>query len=130
MTDVTALLDRVWRSDAAGMLGALTRRLGDLDRAEEALQEALAEALKRWADEGVPDNPAGWLVTTAWRKALDRLRRDATGRDKLASRPRRSRPRSWCRYRPWRSAWSGPNGTCATAACGSTCRSRGSTASG
>src|SRR5947207_8943361 len=65
------------------MLGALTRRLGDLDRAEEALQEALAEALKRWADEGVPDNPAGWLVTAAWRKAVDRLRREATGREKL-----------------------------------------------
>jgi RNA polymerase sigma-70 factor (ECF subfamily) len=83
--EVSALLDRVWRADAAGMLGALSRRLGDLDRAEEALQEALAEALKRWADEGVPGNPAGWLVTTAWHKALDRLRREATGRDKLAS---------------------------------------------
>ncbi|MEV0733996.1 hypothetical protein [Polymorphospora sp. NPDC050346] len=65
------------------MLGVLTRRLGDFDRAEEALSEALAEALSRWPDEGVPDSPTGCLVTTGWRKALDRLRRDAVGREKL-----------------------------------------------
>jgi RNA polymerase sigma-70 factor (ECF subfamily) len=82
--DVAALVDRVWRADAAGMLGALARRLGDFDRAEEALSDALAEALKRWPGEGVPDNPPGWLVTTGWRKALDRLRRDAAGRAKVA----------------------------------------------
>ncbi|MBG0564438.1 RNA polymerase subunit sigma-24 [Actinoplanes sp. NEAU-A11] len=82
--DVAALVDRIWRSDAAGMLGALSRRLGDFDRAEEALSDALAEALKRWPGEGVPDSPAGWLVTTGWRKALDRLRRDAVAREKTA----------------------------------------------
>ena len=75
---------KVWRDHAAGMLGVLARRLGDLDRAEEALQDAVAEALRRWPAEGVPDNPPGWLVTAAWRKALDRLRREATGREKLA----------------------------------------------
>ncbi|WP_309238449.1 RNA polymerase sigma factor [Actinoplanes aureus] len=84
MDDVAALVDRIWRSDAAGMLGALSRRLGDFDRAEEALSDALAEALKRWPGEGVPDSPAGWLVTTGWRKALDRLRRDAVAREKTA----------------------------------------------
>jgi predicted RNA polymerase sigma factor len=82
--EVEAVLDRVWREHAGTVLGALTRRLGDLDRAEEAAQEALAEALARWPADGVPDNPAGWLVITGWRKALDRLRHDATGRDKLA----------------------------------------------
>jgi RNA polymerase sigma-70 factor (ECF subfamily) len=82
--NVAELVDRIWRTDAAGMLGALSRRLGDFDRAEEALSDALAEALKRWPDEGVPDSPTGWLVTTGWRKALDRLRRDAVGRDKAA----------------------------------------------
>jgi RNA polymerase sigma-70 factor (ECF subfamily) len=82
--DVAELLDRIWRTDAAGMLGALSRRLGDFDRAEEALSDALAEALKRWPDEGLPDRPTGWLVTTGWRKALDRLRRDAVGREKVA----------------------------------------------
>ncbi|OLB76264.1 MAG: RNA polymerase subunit sigma-24 [Actinobacteria bacterium 13_2_20CM_2_71_6] len=85
MADVRAAVDRVWRSDAAGMLGVLTRRLGDLGRAEDALQDALAEALRRWAVDGVPERPAGWLVTTAWRRALDGLRRDTTGREKLAT---------------------------------------------
>ena len=83
--DARAVVDRVWRADAAGMLGVLARRLGDLGRAEDALQDALAEALRRWPADGVPDSPAGWLVTTAWRRALDGLRREATGREKLAS---------------------------------------------
>jgi RNA polymerase sigma-70 factor (ECF subfamily) len=66
------------------MLGVLARRLGDLDAAEEALQDALAEALEHWPTEGVPAKPAGWLVTTAWRKAIDRLRRDIVGTQRLA----------------------------------------------
>ncbi|WP_239158660.1 RNA polymerase sigma factor [Winogradskya humida] len=81
MSDV---VDRIWRTDAAGMLGVLARRFGDLDLAEEALQDAVAEAIERWPRDGVPDNAAGWLVTTAWRKGVDRLRRDANGRRKLA----------------------------------------------
>jgi predicted RNA polymerase sigma factor len=83
MGDLREVLDEVWRTDAASMLGVLSRRLGDLDRAEEALQDAVGQALTSWAADGVPENPAGWLVTAAWRKALDRLRREATGRDKL-----------------------------------------------
>jgi RNA polymerase sigma-70 factor (ECF subfamily) len=83
-TDVAAFVDRLWRAEAASMLGALSRRLGDFDLAEEALSEAVTAALKRWPEEGVPDQPAGWLVTTGWRKALDRLRREAVGREKLA----------------------------------------------
>ena len=78
-------LDRLWRAESGGVLGVLARRLGDLDRAEEALQDAVAEALRRWPAEGVPDNPPGWLVVTAWRKAVDRLRREANGRAKLAA---------------------------------------------
>jgi RNA polymerase sigma-70 factor (ECF subfamily) len=84
-TAAMAAVEAVWRGDAASMLGVLARRLGDLGRAEEALQEAVAEALKHWPDDGVPSNPAGWLVTTAWRKAVDRLRRDTTGQAKLAA---------------------------------------------
>jgi predicted RNA polymerase sigma factor len=84
VSDARAVIDRVWRGDAGGMLGVLTRRLGDLDLAEEALQEAITEALVRWDASGVPENPPGWLVTTAWRKAIDRLRREATGRAKAA----------------------------------------------
>ena len=85
MADARTVLDEAWHADGAGMLGVLARRLGDLDRAEEALQDAVAEALNRWPGEGVPDNPAGWLVTAAWHKAIDRLRREATGREKLAA---------------------------------------------
>jgi RNA polymerase sigma factor (sigma-70 family) len=82
-TAVTEALDRLWRAESASMLGVLARRLGDLDRAEEALQDAVAEALRRWPIVGVPTTPAGWLVTTAWRRAVDRLRRDAAGQEKL-----------------------------------------------
>ena len=82
--DVAGLVERLWRAEAAGMLGALSRRLGDFDLAEEALAEAVTDALKLWPDEGVPDSPTGWLVTTGWRKALDRLRRESVGREKLA----------------------------------------------
>jgi len=78
------VVEQVWRAESASMLGVLSRRLGDLDRASDALQEAVAEALKRWPEDGVPAQPAGWLVTTAWRRALDVLRRDATGRAKVA----------------------------------------------
>lgn len=85
MGDAQEVLDRTWRAEAASMLGVLSRRLADLDRASDALQEAVTEALRRWPVEGVPDQPAGWLVTTAWRKALDGLRREATGRAKLAA---------------------------------------------
>ncbi|MFR9777507.1 RNA polymerase sigma factor [Micromonospora sp. MS34] len=84
MSEPTAALDRVWRAEVGSMLGVLTRRLGDLDLAEDALQDAVGEALRHWPTDGVPEHPSGWLVTVAWRKALDRLRRDATGRAKAA----------------------------------------------
>jgi predicted RNA polymerase sigma factor len=82
--DTAVTLDQVWRVEHAGMLGVLARRLSDLDRAEDELQEAVCEALRRWPSDGIPASPAGWLVTTAWHKAMDRLRRDAAGRAKLA----------------------------------------------
>jgi predicted RNA polymerase sigma factor len=82
--DAAATVERVWRAESAGMLGVLARRLGGLDLAEEALQDAVAEALRRWPVDGLPESPAGWLVTTAWRRAVDRIRRDVNGQDKLA----------------------------------------------
>lgn len=78
------VLDEVWRADAASMLGVLARRLGDFDLAEDALHDAIGEALIQWEAGGIPQAPQGWLVTTAWRRAVDRLRREAVGRDKLA----------------------------------------------
>lgn len=65
-------------------MAGLARRFGDLELAEDCVQDAAAEALERWAREGEPANPAGWLVTTARRKALDRLRRQHLGDQKLA----------------------------------------------
>jgi len=66
------------------MLGVLARRLGTLDLAEDALHDAIGEALTSWDGGGIPDAPEGWLVTTAWRRAVDRMRRDIVGREKLA----------------------------------------------
>ncbi len=77
-------LERVYRAEAARLRGALAHRLGDLDLAEELLQDALLEAAAHWPEEGVPANPGGWLATTAKRKGIDRLRREQAGRDKLA----------------------------------------------
>ena len=77
-------LERVYRTEAAQLRGALAHRLGDLDLAEELLQEALVEAAEHWPVAGVPANPGGWLATTAKRKGIDRLRRERAGREKLA----------------------------------------------
>jgi len=76
-------LERTYRREATRIRAALAARLGDVGLAEEAVQEAFAEALEHWRAEGMPPNPGGWLATTAWRKAVDRLRRDRTGQEKL-----------------------------------------------
>ena len=60
------------------------RSLGDWDLAEELVQDALVAALEHWPRDGIPDNPGAWLMTTARRKGIDRLRREARYRDKLA----------------------------------------------
>jgi RNA polymerase sigma factor (sigma-70 family) len=66
------------------LTAALVRMLGDFDLAEEAVQEALLEAVRHWPREGIPEKPGAWLLTTARRKAVDQLRRQARFRDKLA----------------------------------------------
>jgi RNA polymerase sigma-70 factor (ECF subfamily) len=63
-------------------VSVLTRFLGDISLAEEAVQEAFATALARWPQSGVPPSPAGWIITTARNKALDRLRRESTRSDR------------------------------------------------
>ena len=64
------------------MLATLIGVLGDFDLAEDALQDALATAVERWPRDGVPDNPPGWIVTTARNRAIDRIRRDQNLRRK------------------------------------------------
>ena len=63
-------------------MATLYRDLGDLDAAEDAAQEAATVALSRWLDDGIPDRPGAWITTVARRKAVDRIRRERTGRNK------------------------------------------------
>ena len=79
---VAEAVTRVHREEWARVVAALTRRLGDLDLAEEMAAEAFALAVERWPDDGVPPNPGGWITTTAHRKAIDRLRRESRRHDK------------------------------------------------
>jgi RNA polymerase sigma-70 factor (ECF subfamily) len=65
-------------------VAVLTRVLGDIDLAEDAVQEAFTVAVQRWQDEGVPPAPAGWIITTARNRAIDKLRREASRPDKHA----------------------------------------------
>ena len=69
-------VERAWRAERAAIVASLARRLGDLALAEDAVQDAFAAAAARWPAEGVPDAPGAWLTTTAWRRALDVLRRE------------------------------------------------------
>src|SRR5437764_6831411 len=69
-------LERTFREEWAAVVATVARRLGDLQAAEEAAAEAFAVAARVWPAEGTPPNPGGWLTVTAWRKALDQLRRD------------------------------------------------------
>ncbi len=70
-------IDRVVREEWGRILAALVKSLGDIQLAEDGLQDAVARAMEVWPETGLPDVPAAWLMTTARRKAIDRLRRDA-----------------------------------------------------
>ena len=74
----------MFREDQSRLLAILAARLGDLDLAEEVASEAIEIALRRWPLDGVPDHPLSWLVATARRKAIDRIRRDRTYAARLA----------------------------------------------
>jgi RNA polymerase sigma-70 factor (ECF subfamily) len=69
---------RTFRECSGRAVATLVRVLGDIDLAEDAVQEAFAVAVERWPTEGLPPNPGGWIVTTARNKGLDRLRREST----------------------------------------------------
>lgn len=70
-------VEAVFRRETGTVMAALIGTVGDFDLAEEALQEALVEALRTWPERGVPDNPAAWITTTGRRKAIDVLRRSS-----------------------------------------------------
>jgi RNA polymerase sigma-70 factor, ECF subfamily len=69
---------RVFRAEHGRAVSVLIRALGDIDLAEDAVQDAFTVAVERWPRDGMPPSPAGWIITTARRRAIDRLRREAT----------------------------------------------------
>jgi RNA polymerase sigma-70 factor (ECF subfamily) len=81
--DPDSALDRVFREEWGRVLASLVGYLRDFDLAEDVVQDVYATAAERWPHDGVPDNPAGWLVRTARNEAIDRLRRRQTLEAKL-----------------------------------------------
>ena len=72
--------ENLLRELAPQVLGAVVRRFGDFRSAEDAVQEALLAAAVQWPDEGVPDNPRGWLIHVAARRMTDQLRAELARR--------------------------------------------------
>ncbi|MER7248544.1 RNA polymerase sigma factor [Kribbella sp. NPDC000426] len=81
---MTPDLAGIFRAEHGRAVAVLTRVFGDLEIAEDAVQDAFATAVEKWADSGVPPSPAGWIITTARNRAIDRLRREAARADKQA----------------------------------------------
>ena len=75
--EIREAVDRIYRAESRRVLATLIRQLGDFEVAEEALHEAFVAAVEAWTEQGVPDNPRAWLITTGRNKAIDRLRRRA-----------------------------------------------------
>jgi RNA polymerase sigma-70 factor, ECF subfamily len=75
---VAAEIERVFRSEYGRAVSVLVRFVGDIDLAEEVVQDAFVAALERWPSTGVPPSAAGWIITTARNRAIDRLRREQT----------------------------------------------------
>ncbi|WP_246075652.1 RNA polymerase sigma factor [Nonomuraea terrae] len=71
-------VERVFREEYGRAVAVLVRAFGDIDLAEEAVQEAFAVAVRQWPDAGMPPSPAGWIITTARNRAIDRLRRESS----------------------------------------------------
>ena len=85
MTDARVVVERTFRAESGAALATLTRMLGDLGAAEDAVQEAFVEALRTWPERGVPGRPGAWITTTARNRALDRVRREARRADREAA---------------------------------------------
>ncbi|RAN97339.1 uncharacterized protein GAR05_03842 [Micromonospora saelicesensis] len=81
---VGSSVEAVFREERGRLLASLVRRFGDLDLAEEVTSEAIEAALTHWPTDGVPSRPGAWLLTTARRRAVDRLRRDRVLATRLA----------------------------------------------
>ena len=85
ITDVrSSEIERVFREHYGRAVSVLVRACGDIDTAEEAVQDAFVAAVERWPSAGVPPNPAAWIITTARNRAIDRFRRESTREDRHA----------------------------------------------
>jgi RNA polymerase sigma-70 factor (ECF subfamily) len=78
-----ALIGRIFREESGRSVATLIRIFGDIDLAEDAVQEAFAVALRKWPADGLPPNPGGWITTSARNRAIDHLRRESRGRELL-----------------------------------------------
>jgi RNA polymerase sigma-70 factor, ECF subfamily len=87
----TADIERIFREEYGRAVAVLVRHIGDIDLAEEAVQDAFTAAVQRWPAAGLPPSPAGWIITTARNRAIDRLRREAS-RDERHFRSVRLQP--------------------------------------
>jgi RNA polymerase sigma-70 factor (ECF subfamily) len=79
-----AEIGRIFREESGRTVASLIRVFGDIDVAEDAVQEAFAVALRTWPGDGLPPNPGGWITTTARNRAIDRLRRESRERELLS----------------------------------------------
>ncbi|HXA41500.1 MAG TPA: RNA polymerase sigma factor [Candidatus Solibacter sp.] len=85
-------IERVFREQYGRAVSVLVRAFGDIDLAEESVQEAFEVAVQRWPATGIPPSPAGWIITTAKNRAIDRHRREATRGDREAEAQAMSAP--------------------------------------
>ncbi|WP_425595318.1 RNA polymerase sigma factor [Pseudonocardia thermophila] len=84
----TDAIARIFRAEHGRAVAVLARVTGDLDVAEDAVAEAFAAAVRCWPRDGIPPSPAGWIITTARNRAIDRLRRETTGAERRAAAAR------------------------------------------
>jgi RNA polymerase sigma-70 factor, ECF subfamily len=87
-------IERAFREEHGRAVAVLVRQLGDIDLAEEAVQDAWAVAVEQWPATGLPPSPAGWILTTARNRAIDRHRRESTRDARQAEAARRLDPDS------------------------------------
>lgn len=78
MSAIDPAIEAAFRESYGVVVSNLSRRLGDIDLAEESIQDAFTEAIRSWSDNGIPANPGGWIATVARRRAIDRIRRERT----------------------------------------------------
>jgi RNA polymerase sigma-70 factor (ECF subfamily) len=90
--DIRRTLDHIYREESRRVLATLICLLGDFDRAEDALHDAIRAAAEQWPRDGVPDNPRAWLVSTGRFKAIDALRKQEIHETPLSNAHERTLP--------------------------------------